>query len=84
MLFVRGKGTGSVLEAPFEKAAGFTCVCAVVYAKDAKRMWDIFKSDPATFEGMLAQWVNRFEGNRVGGIEYDSTNFSDGDESTRI
>lgn len=73
-----------MLEVPFESAEGFTCICAVVQAKDAKRMWDIFKSDPATFGGVLAQWVNRFEGNRVGGIEYDSTNFSDRDENTRI
>lgn len=64
------------MEVPFENAVGLTCVCAVVQAKDAKRMWDIFKSDPATFEGMLAQWVNRFEGNRVGGTDSDSTNFS--------
>lgn len=76
MLFVRGQGTGDVLDVPFENAEGFTCICAVVQAKDAKRMWDIFKQDPATFEGMLAQFVNRFEGNRVGGIEYESTNFS--------
>lgn len=51
MLFVRGQGTGDVLDVPFENAEGFTCICAVVQAKDAKRMWEVFKNDPATFEG---------------------------------
>lgn len=76
MLFVRRRGDDPVLNVPFENATGFVCTACVVQAKDAKRMWDIFKKDPATFEGMLAQWVNRFEGNRVGGTDSDSTNFS--------
>lgn len=76
MLFIYCQGENTVRDVPFYRATGFTCSACIVRAGDAKRMWGTSKKDPATFEGMLAQWVNRFEGNRVGGTDFDSTNFS--------